>query len=182
MNKVILIQGKLKAEDGVRIVREIAEASCDERVKTIVFLIHSGGGSIQIINNVWDAVKNCDKQVVAVGMYEVASTAAAIFMMANRRILCPYTGFVVHEASITDNSEKQWYKRDFEREMKNLEESTKTLLAPVLENSTIPEEVLRKQIAYGDWVIGGDLRREYNIITEEYDVKEVMKLIGNISI
>jgi len=180
MNKVILIQGKLKEEDGVRIVREISEASYDERVKMIVFLIHSGGGTIQIINNIWDAVKNCGKQIVSVGMYEVASTAAAIFMMANRRILCPYTGFVVHEASFTSNSKQQWYKRDCELEMNNLEESTKKLLAPVLKNSSIPEDILIKNIACGDWVIGGELRSEYNIITEEYDVKEVMKLIGDV--
>jgi len=180
MNKVIMVEDRLTLKDGARIVREVAEASCDNKVETIVLFIHSGGGDPTIILSIWDALKNSGKKVASIGMYTVGSTASAIFMMAERRILYPYTGFLLHEASFTPSKESQWYKKKIEYLIKGVENDTKILLAPVIENSSMPEEFLNEKVSQGDWWLTEEEMKEYRIITEEYDVQEVLKLLGDV--
>lgn len=178
MNKVISIGTNLKMDDGFAILKEIANASNDEKISTIVLLISSNGGNVEIITPIWEAIRACEKKVVAIGMNQVCSTAAAIFMMADERILFPNTEFLVHQSSYSFRKDTHFYARELKKIVKEIERVTELLLAPAKENSTIPEKVLKGKISNGDWKLTEEEMEKYRIITEKYDMKKVFEYLA----
>jgi len=178
MNKVIAIGGNLSLQSGFELLKEIVNASNDENVSTVVLFISSSGGDIDIIEPIWDAVKVCEKKVVSIGIGEVASVAAALFMMADERFLFPNTKFLIHQSSYHFHKDNYLYAAALKKIIKSMEQATKLLLSPVRENSIIPEKVLKAKIAKGDWIFTDEETEKYRIVTEKYDMKKVFDYLN----
>ena len=99
MRARINVTGEIRPEVGERICEEFLMAERDEEIDTIVFFISSCGGNTSVISTLFELVKMSKKQVCSIGTNFVGSTAAAIFMMPQRRILLPNTNFLLHQSS-----------------------------------------------------------------------------------
>ena len=178
MNRIININGEIKDKHGIEIANKIMAANMSPNVDNIILFINSNGGDVDVITIIWETIKMCDKPVVSLGTYLVASTAAAIFMMANRRIILPNTKFVLHKSVFTLNGE---FTVDELKDMiESSERNTELLLEPVIQNSKISKQVLYRNIKGTDWEIYDEFCK-YGIATEEYDINAVKFLLSNTS-
>jgi hypothetical protein len=106
MNAIIEITGQIATEDGFMIAKQILAANKNADIQNIVLVINSGGGSTYAIPPIRESIAMCDKKVITIGVGLVASTAMAIFMMGDVRILVPDTDAIIHKTStgIRDNN------------------------------------------------------------------------------
>lgn len=176
MKKIIKINGELKSKNGIEIADKIIQANVCPDVDNIILLINSNGGSIDVITTIWETIKMCDKPVISIGTSLVASTAAAIFMMANRRIMMPNTTFVLHKSILTLNGD--FTVDELEDMLKESKRNTELLLAPILENSKINKTLLYRNIKGCDWEVEDESFEKYGIITETYDRAVVKSMLS----
>ena len=118
----------------------------------------------------------CDKPVIAIGSICVASTAAALFMMAKTRILMPNTEFLLHKSAA--NLGGRFMADDLQRILKTNADATRELLKPVLTNSSLPAATLHKKIGNGDdWRLTDEEVQKYGIVTQTYNREDVKKYL-----
>lgn len=176
MNIVIRVNDNITLESAHAVAEQILKAENNESVENIVLWIVSSGGKIGAIPIVSEAIEMCSKTIYAIGMVRVASTAAAIFMMADKRILAPETEFVLHKASAYLQGD---YTSDaLENIRKGLGKSTRLLWTPVINNSSLSMPVLGKMCKNRDWILTDEELLKYGIITQNYSREEVKKLLS----
>lgn len=159
----------------LNLVDQIIAAGRDENVENIILVITSGGGCIDTIIPICEATKISGKPIITIGMVEVASSAASIFMMGSRRILVPGTTFLLHKAGI--QLEQGRYSVDeLSYMLDETIEATKIAWSPIIENSKITLKILNKKCKDKNWELTEKEVEDYGIITEKYDRTKLASL------
>jgi len=178
MNAIIEITGQIATEDGFGIAKQILVANKNVDIQNIVLVINSGGGSTYAIPPIRESIEMCDKKVTTIGVGLVASTAMAIFMMGDVRILVPDTDAIIHKTTtgIRDNNPTE---DEAEYALECAQRGTKRAWKSVIENSSLSYMSLSKRCKNKDWVLTEEEILKYGIITEHYDREVVKSLLMN---
>lgn len=176
MNAIIKVTGELTPEVGERICDEFLAAERCKDVNNIVFFISSGGGDTRVIPPLWELVQMSKKQVCSIGTDFVGSTASGIFMMPPKRIVLPYTRFLVHKSRRVLNG--GYTAEELEKIAKEAKERNKIIFGPLLQNSTLTSDILKRKTKDGrDWCLSEEEILKYRIVTETYNREVVRKLL-----
>lgn len=95
MKVKIDILGEINRGNALTILSNIIAANNSSEVDEIILWIASPGGSKKAVTLLYEIIKMCNKPFYAVGALEVKNEAAAIFMMAEKRVLFPGTIFEI---------------------------------------------------------------------------------------
>ena len=140
---------------------------CKLHKKDAFVVITSGGGSIQQLKAILNAYAALEIRLTIVGTGIVGSCAAALFCMADERILAPKTHFLIHHSSFT-NTPKSLPLPRFKAKYEELQESEEILVEGYLTKTKISRELFEEKCQNGaDWILTEDEWREYDIITQD---------------
>ena len=174
-NVVIKIENTLEREH-VSIADQIIKASKDVNVTNIILVINSAGGDVDIITPIWEAIKMSRKKIIAIGMIDVSSTAASIFMMAEVRILLPNTLFLLHKASVV-LEEKSYSLDELSELVESARDATRISWEPLIKYSKLTEKILNHKCNGQDWILTEDELISYGIVTEKYNTEKMAELL-----
>jgi ATP-dependent Clp endopeptidase proteolytic subunit ClpP len=92
--KTIYVTGMVDDRMAHHVIRALDQLDVEEGPTAIC--LNSGGGEESAGYAIYDAIRQCDKDVIIQGFGIVASIAAAIFQAADLRLLSPNSKFLIH--------------------------------------------------------------------------------------
>lgn len=149
--KIIKICGEINEKSGFEIAEQIMSTFSDDSISTLVLLVASHGGNIDATVSILELLNMSQKEIISIGMQHVSSAATSIFMTGSRRILFPYTKFLIHEPRYNGRIIGEEQMNNALREMC---ESEFFIWGPIVENSDVTQEMIQKKCGNGrDWTL-----------------------------
>lgn len=168
MKARIEILGDINLGHATRVISNIIDANNDPGVDKIILWITSDSGWPEVITPISEIIKMCTKPVYAIGAIRVRNVAASVFMMAEKRVLLPGTSFEISKFS--KDKSKQIGFADWE-DTQYIENNTE-YWKPIIDNSSITLETLEEKCD-SIWKLTNDELVSLNVVTNEYNVKDV---------
>jgi len=139
---------------------------CKLNAKDAFAIINSRGGSIMQLKAILNAYQASGVHLTMVGTGSVGSCAAALFCMADERILAPGTTFLLHHANTTFDENTYYSFPILKHEYERLQNAEKILVDAYTAKTNIPREVLEEKCTNGaDWSLNEDEIQRYDITT-----------------
>ena len=139
--------------------------------------IHSPGGAGCQLEAILTAYQDSGIHLTVIGTGLVASCAAALFCMADERILTPNTEFMIHHPHVPLNpkSKKLPYFQALDVSLL-LKEKNEFTVEALTKKTNIPRKVLNAKCKNdADWVLTENELQKYGVITR--DAKGWMELL-----
>jgi len=139
-----------------------------------VFLeIHSKGGNIACLSAIASTLETTGVKLITIGGGQVASCAAALFFLGDRRALKDGSELLLHEGSTLPPDGKRQFLCDLEEAYVFLKESNERLVECYLKKTLLSREEFDARTKGGkDWIVTED---DYSFTTHTY--KELAKEI-----
>lgn len=161
--KYLTISGVIKTEPMMNLIMSLIEANNENEDVTLT--ISSGGGEVWSMSMVVETMKDLKISITTIGMGLVASCAAKIFLMGNKRIIVPNTEFVLHYSRISDFRDSAFTADKQKIVIEDTAKADKVFLEPLFTRSKVTSKLLSKKCnnAYGNWTLTPEEIERYDI-------------------
>lgn len=143
---------------------------CKMYEKNALIFINSTGGSINQLNAILTAYHDSRVHLTVIGTGLVASCAAALFCMADERILAPHTKFLIHHSNTSYEKETTVIFPIAVKEYEHGKKSEEVLVNAYIKKTGISREVFERKCRNGtDWYLSDAEIQKYGITTRSSD-------------
>lgn len=141
-----------------------------EQRKAIHIFFSSPGGSLDVQDTLVSMIKLSKTPIYGYALGMVASAASMIFLATHKKFALPNAYLLLHKGSCQnisgDYTNVQNAMADYRRQVERLERF-------YVENTKIPEEIIREKLS-SDWYIRGEELISYGLVDEWIEDIEVL--------
>ena len=134
-----------------------------EKRKPIKLMILSGGGSLEITDELVNIIELSKTPIYGFGLGMVASGASMIYLACHKRFALKNTYFIIHKGSANniggDYAQIAAYMKDYDKQIEKMVQFYKT-------HTTFKEEIIEQKMSGADWYVYVDEALKNGIVDE----------------
>lgn len=135
----------------------------------IIVHINSPGGEIDVSYAIYDILRLSGKNIITFAVNEIFSCAIIVFLAGDERYATNYSQFMIHEPFHEYGSDAAVTKNQYQKNIKELSESTHEYLSLIAERTKISVAKIKQFMSsspQNEWYFKSKIAKKYGFVTK----------------